>query len=195
MIKKEKGFLTLDFIFSLTLSCAVIILFLGLTLTLTVVEIGQYIVFATSRNYAASHFNIARQKQEARIKYQQLLGGQIGSLYGRGWFELSPEPSVGSFISEYGSDMYMPFTGARTQFKAKILNLDFPFLGQALGASKNQVFGTTIASFLIREPTYEECYSFNVQRYESLLRLVESRRAVPGFVPRNGVLSPGDNGC
>ena len=71
--QNEKGFLALDFIFALIVSFSVIILFFGLTLTLTAVEIGQYIVFATSRNYSAAHLNRGMQEQEARAKYQRLL--------------------------------------------------------------------------------------------------------------------------
>ena len=153
MIKKERGFLTLEIIFAFFVSFSVIILFFGLTLTLTVVEIGQYIVFATSRNYSASHLNSFSQKQEALKKYKQLFNDPyIGRLYRGGWFKLSDEPLVGSFYPQYGEDIYMPFTGVQAQFTANVLKLDFPILGQALGAEENQVLKPPSPLFSFENP-------------------------------------------
>ena len=118
----------------------------------------------------------------------------MGVLYRGGWFKLSPEPEVRSFSPEYHGDKHLPFTGARTLFKADVLKLDFPILGRAFGAKKGDVFQTHLASFLIREPTHQECDFFNSQRYEALKRLINHRLPSSfGAIPPTYL--PGDNGC
>ena len=75
MIKKtlsnEKGILTLDFIFGSMVVFGLSSVIFSFGMTFSVVEVVQYMSFASARNYSLAHYDENRQRERGEQKYQE----------------------------------------------------------------------------------------------------------------------------
>jgi hypothetical protein len=175
--KDEAGILTLDFIFSSVLVFGFIAILFTVCLTLSVSYIVQYISYASARNYFAGHISQDSQTQEARQKYSELVDNQaVSPLFTNEWFEIG-DAQVGDHNGLYpqstnprGLGDTATFWGTRIDFTAKILELRIPFFG--VTTDEEDSFTATLASYLAREPTRQECrQDFYGQRFNAIKAL------------------------
>jgi hypothetical protein len=188
----QSGSITLDFIFALVLVFSLVVVLFSMTFTLSVVEIVQYFTYATARVYSGGHKDQATQKSLAQQKFLELRQNPaFASLFKNGFFELS-DVTVDDFRSEFTSDSAddSTFIGARATLTAKALDIRVPFFGST--SETPNTFKTNLSSYLIREPTLQECLSFNQQRLDAIKRIPGAnfnQSSVSHYV----VVS--DNGC
>ncbi len=187
ILKCQKGLLTLDFIFASTIVFAFSAILFSFAMTLSVVEVVQYISFATARNYNLGHLNETTQRERAQSKYDQLAGHPaIVPMLSNGWFAID-NVIISDFNDEYQPDADAEtFVGARIPFNAPILYKRIPMLGTT--ASDPEGFRANIQSFLAREPSFQECQEFMSQRAQQMSALGFN------FQP-NAVAIIMDNGC
>lgn len=164
-LNNEKGILTLDFIFASMLVFGLSAIIFSFGMTLSVVEVVQYITFASARNYSLAHLNQEMQEERGRQKYEELVANNaIRPLLENGWFGVEPV-EIADFNNEYAPDASYDsdnFIGARVRFRAPILYKRIPLIGTT--ASGPEGFEANIQSFLAREPTFEECRQFMSER-------------------------------
>lgn len=193
-LKSKKGLLTLDFLFALIMIFAFTSILFGFSITFTAVEIAQYATFAASRAYFAANKTSDDQEQAGTRKFNALINARqapLGTIFKNGWFTLSPV-ELKDFNSEYSTDPNVDsdtFIGARTTLTAKILQKRFPLLG----STSEDALSAKINSFLMREPTEEECVSFVQERFSRFLQL-ETRFTAP-FVRADAYTVIMDDGC
>lgn len=200
-LRNERGIITLDFIFALTLGIGFTMVFFALTLTLSLVEVTQYISFAVARTSWAAHETRTLQTALGDKKYNELLGRPVfKAVFGRGWFKLPAKPSYGDplngFNAEYNVDPNedsATFIGARLRIEAKILDITLPMLGATKTKSDTGV--ANVQTFLGREVTTTECREqFNMQRWPKILLLHPVYGQLSGLNPAVvGLIT--DNGC
>ncbi len=182
-MKNQAGIITIDFLISLMIAsvfCTVLFIF---TFTFTVIEISQYIAFSTSRAFIAGHLTTSDQERLATNKFNQFLGKggnpELLPLFQNGWYELSKPDIRGagesgrSFESDYGNPdgVNSSYTGVRLIFNAKLLMLNFGFLGST--SKSGDGFLANVTGLMIREPTTEECKKQFTRdnRYRAILDL------------------------
>lgn len=195
-ITNQRGILTVDFIFAFLLvwGLTMMVVF-RLTLTLSVVEVVQYMSFATARSFFAGHHTLADQIARGENKFASLKEHPVlNPLFSNGWFEIK-EVKVEDFTSEYaGTSQTDPlnsmFAGVRVLFLPIVLDFEIPGIGATV-EEHNDPFNTKIASYLGREPTDEECTQFNSQRFRGILKLGYQDALVQSQEVRNME----DNGC
>jgi hypothetical protein len=194
-LKNQKGSLTLDFMFALVLVLGVSGLFFALSFTLSVVEISQYIAFATSRNYMAAHFDETNQKQQAEAKFAQLTENTpLKVLFkNNSWFKLT-YVETGDFREKYPADASLEndnitFWGTQLDLQADVLDFKIPMYGST--NEDGNAFKTKVNSFLGREVTSEECNQFYSQRWQNILNL-DRKFSVMGQKKATVIF---DNGC
>lgn len=186
--------LTLDFIFASLLMFAFAAILFAFTITFAAVNIAQYATFASARAYFAAHKNEDEQQKLGKDKFQKLIkaaDSPLGSFFRNGWFELG-EVKIKDYSEEFGEDPGLDnetFVGARVTFIAKILNMKFPLLGP----TTSDELSASISSYLMREPTEEECKSFVDQRFVKIQTLKNG--FAQGYVQPNLYLSMMDDGC
>jgi hypothetical protein len=156
------------------------------------VEVGQYVAFATSRAFAGAHETLELQKESGKKKYAEVMGNPaIRFFMGATWVQLG-EPVIGDFNEQYGQDAGKDsdtFWGTQIPMDAQILRLRVPFLGPTFEDSK--VGKATLNAYLMHEVPTTECReNFNAQRFQKLMQKG----------PYSGVQSPKyftftDNGC
>lgn len=193
-LKNERGLITIDFIFASILVGGFFAIVFSLMLTLSVVEITQYVTFATARTFFAGHWDREQQENLAATKFRELTEDPvIAPFYTNGWFELSGGPGTqdwGSLFSDHDSDSES-FIGSRVSLNAKILEFRIPLIGDT--ADLDDAFRANIASYLNREPTSSECIEFmsGESRFNAIRSLDGSYRnpAVRDYVRIT------DNGC
>lgn len=203
-LKNSKGFLAVDFIFSLFFSLGLFVLMLNLTTTLSVVEVLQYMSFVSAREYSLGNITPEAQLSAAKARYDRLTqapdptgsGGRppIVNLFTNGWFEVG-EPqyksSIGtdSFVVDYPSIKPEWGAGSRISFNAKIMNTTIPFIG----GSSEENFTANVYSPMVREVTRQECMDILLSRWSALLNL---RGGLPGFKPlQQKFVVMEDSGC
>ena len=77
-MRNQRGFLTIDFIFTIVLVLGFVAILFATTLTLTVASITQYVTFATARNPSGCPPRSGSPKHSGRRpKYQSLLTNKI----------------------------------------------------------------------------------------------------------------------
>lgn len=192
MIRNERGLITLDFIFALTMAFSFSIIFFVLSLTLATVEAGQYITFAMARAYHGAHENEQMQQDIAKAKYEELTtSGVFARIFNNGWINLS-NPRVGDFSDQYeeSDPDNAIFVGAQVSYFAKVLNLRFPVVGSTV-EDESTTGRATLNAYLMREVTSSECRNFNLQRYEKI-RALEAKY---GELPNAAAALITDNGC
>ncbi|OFZ28658.1 MAG: hypothetical protein A2622_06105 [Bdellovibrionales bacterium RIFCSPHIGHO2_01_FULL_40_29] len=218
-LSNQSGFIVADFLFSFVLVIGCGVLIFALTFSLATVEITQYIVWSTARNFAAANLNEETARIQATKKFDAL-AEKFPMISGRGslstpWFTLSA-PLIGDLSvsdvnlrSKLGNDrenrdsgqqVRQPWIGAKSDLELKLLSgLRVPFLGPV--ASDKTEFTFPIRAFLLRHPSQQECLSFFAveNRFEKGLRKLKSvekqfsdldRLLIPAqYVPIE------DNGC
>ena len=191
-LRNEGGQITLDFIFALTIGFGFSILFFAISFTLSMVEVCQYITFASARTYYAANVSEQAQKDLGEKKFAELKGkGFFKTIFKTGWITLG-DVQFGNFNDEYndsvaGSDA--TFVGARVPFKANVLNLRLPLIGNTV---TNTTTGkATLNAYLLREVSTDECRSnFTSQRLQNLKK---SNSVYQNFGKDEFVIT--DNGC
>jgi hypothetical protein len=182
LIRNQTGSLALDFIFAFTLIFGFTLIMFAFALTLTAAEMTQYLTYTSARAYFASHFNLEEQRQMAGKKYDSLMQQQGYSfLSNSSWFlvgsrfignmENNPSPEFAGY--KVKGDEPNRFHGVSVSFIAKILSMSSPFFGTTDpdGDGTGSTFTTHIGSYLGREPTMEECFNFNKERWKFIRKL------------------------
>jgi hypothetical protein len=187
----ESGVITLDFIFALAIAFGFSILFFAMSFTLSMVEVCQYITFSAARTYYGANVSQQAQVDLGKAKYAELKGkGIFKSLFKSGWINLG-DIEFGDFSDEYNDESAgrdAIFEGARVPFKANVLNLRLPFLGNT--ASDTSTGKAVLNAYLMREVSTEECQGFTKQRLAKLKEVDSRYQSVQG----NEVIIT-DNGC
>lgn len=217
-LKDRRGFLSVDFLFAMTIAAVLLMMSFAFTTTLSMIEIAQYIAFSTARAHAAGHETQEKQALIARKKFEAYqddkLFPALAPLLKNGWFALDPKtldirggghPTSGStgetFDEDYGFDQgsrAVSQIGVRFRMQAKILKMNIPFLGTL---SEDDDFGTYVTGLLLREPTSEECRRLfeQNQRFNAILDQDSRFRGIyQGGTPgsKQGAYMPmEDNGC
>lgn len=203
-VRNQRGILTLDFIFALTLGMGFVVIFFALTLTLSLVEVTQYFSFAVARSAWSAHETRSQQLALGNLKYEELRGRPIfRTIFGQGWFQLPARPEYGDpargFNDEYASDPSEDnetFFGARLRIEARVLNISIPLLGNT--KTQNETGMANVQTFLGREVTTTECREqFNRVRWNAIQNLHPSYGAVvsTGVNPTLAIAIITDNGC
>lgn len=220
-LQNSSGFIVADFLFAFVLVISISIFIFGLTFSLATVEVGQYIVWSTARNYSMGNTSAAAAEIGARKKFGNITAA-FPSLTGNGatdpWFELldtnlavgdlSDSSVDATFAALISSDdktnrYRQPWTGASAKIYLKLFaGFQIPFLGPVAAAKED--FEFPLRAFMIRSPSEEECRNFfyQNQRYdEGILKLENGTLAVPlraNSLPAGGATLNGhgeDNGC
>lgn len=186
-LKDEKGLIALDFIFASLLVFALSSVIFSFGMTLSVVEVVQYMSFASARNYNLAHLNEERQRERGERKFQELVSNPIfSSLVEYGWFEVG-NVEINDFNEEFSPETgFENFIGARIPFSAPILYKNIPFVGST--GPDRDAFQTKVQSFLSREPTFEECQGFMDARRRALANIFNQVQVNEAHVMM-------DNGC
>ena len=199
----NKGSLAVQFIFSFMLVFGFMVGFFYLSLTLVVGELVQYGVYSSSRYLFLAHATADEQKEQAELKYIELLShpqgkgifkqGFFGAITAQKPFNLQNPPGVG-----LNDNMGFPvhqlrnlFYGVWTTYQPKGLELKVPFWGDSVKGAQPGLFDSVISSYLGREPSQEECKKFTEERWAAIKKLTR-----PNFpIPQNSYNSVFDNGC
>lgn len=217
-IRSESGFIVADFLFAFVMTLGVGIFIFALTFSLATIEVGQYIIWSTARNYSAAAQTPEQGKTSAEEKFKAL-AGQFPLLTNVGgessWFELSEsdlkigddltvsDPSLGISGEDARNDYRQPWTGAATSIKLKLFSgLTIPFLGKVVADGSMLEF--PVRAFLIRNVSESECTRFfsgfnsgpriekGIQKLENG-KLAKDTWALEG--ESVGILHGEDNGC
>jgi hypothetical protein len=202
-MNSQSGFISVEFIFAITIAFGMSILVFAMTYTLSVIEVTQYLVYSSARAHAASNADVAAQVNAGRRKYSQLLAdAKLQSVYSNGWFTISPVAQLDIRSGERNFDSDYPaaqdtnrevFTGVRTTLRANILEINLPLIG-SIAPEDDDGFTTRVAGILIREPSTEECREFFKQKAEEIWQVNGGRfsRFKSAIAPRE---LWEDNGC
>lgn len=190
----ERGLLMLDFIFAMVASIGFAIVFFSVALTLAMVEVGQYVTYATSRAYMAAHETKTAQEDLAKAKYADVMSqSAIKTFLGGTWVKLG-QPQLGDYSDEYNADAEKDnriFVGARVTFSSSLLHMQVPFLGPT--ADDDTVGKATLNSYLMREISTQECREqFTKVRLENLKNVNGAYQGVPATQGEKLIT---DNGC
>lgn len=196
LLKNETGLIAIDFIFALVLVFAFTAVLFAMSMTLSVVEVTQYVTFASARNHFAAHETKQKQEELAEAKYQQLVNSPaLKPLYNNGWFELR-DFKVGEGV-DYQQIQNDPdaftFYGSTVFLRAPVLNFRVPFFGRT-ASDENAAFQAQIASWLAREPSTEECMEFNKARMR-LIKQMDGNAYNISQLNENDYVVMTDNGC
>ncbi len=180
----NKGSITIDYLFAFVLVSGFSMILMSFSATFSMVEVVQYMTFAASRNYFASHRNETKQKEAAKKKFAELKADPVvAPLLSGGWFEVPEDKLIVDYdipkkyqaFKDYPHDneQLNLFHGVVVEFHAKILDMQIPFFGETKkkDQSGGSGFTTNITSFLGREPTFDECESFQENRWEHIKKL------------------------
>ncbi len=211
-----------DFIFAFVMVISVGIFMFALTFSLATIEVAQYIVWSTARNYSAGQISEMVARDNAEKKYGKLIAQfplLTNSEDTSAWFELSKPSEI--FIGELDSidtvfmntisagdklnDGRQPWTGVSSNINLKLFSgLEIPFLGK-VALDKNS-FQFPIRAFLIRNVSESECKLFfngsntGTSRFsDGIMKLEDSQLAPAAWGPIRGQCDAGfcgeDNGC
>lgn len=203
----EHGQLTMDFLFAATLILGVSALLGALTIALTLTEVLQYITYSAARSYMSGDGFPGEQTREGNEKAQTLLK-KLPFLAGaqrNGWIVPARDAGQGAKdYDNYREALQIPakrsqFVGYQIDFTLPILGLKLPLLGKALESPDGPDFKGRVSSFLLREPSTEECMYYLQSVYQALIRTNPAFQRVttsPGVtVDPNGFSPIVDNGC
>ena len=218
-IRNESGFIVADFLFAFVMTLGVGIFIFAITFSLATIEVGQYIVWSTARNYSAAGDRSADAAASAREKFTSLaekfpLLTNIGD--DSSWFELSADDlKIGDDLTtsdtELGitgqdatNDYRQPWTGVSTKIKLKLFSgLTVPFLGKVVADGSMLEF--PIRAFLIRNVGETECEAFfngvgsGPRLEKGILKLENGKLAKDTWALQGetggGIIHGEDNGC
>ena len=214
ILRNTRGFMAADFIFSFVLVIGIGIFIFALTFSLATIEVGQYIVWSTARNYAAANEDAIKAEDGANLKFESLIK-QFPLLTdaGEGWFELKLNKigdlanndadfgmNVGDKLNSLNSQPRTPWTGVSANISLKLFSgLNVPFMGKV--ASDPTIFTFPIRTFMIRNVSKKECQAtMYVNRWEKGVKILEGNQLAPAAFGPNvlGNVDKGwgeDNGC
>lgn len=218
-LRRDRGFITVDFLFSITVCVVLIMMMFAFSTTLSMIEVAQYVAYSTTRAHAAGAETQQRQIDLGTAKFNSFLNPKLHPalvpLLTNGWFTIDAKSldirgggstanatqSAGTTFDQYKnqSDDRMPQEGIIFKFHAPILKMNIPFLGSISGAD-NDDFATVVTGLMIREPTTEECQrQLNFQnRGNAILQLdprFNSVYSANGVAPASAYITMEDNGC
>ncbi len=196
MLSNQRGLITLDFVFALVLVLSFTAILFAISLTLSVVEVTQYVTFASARNYFAGHQKVEDQERLGNEKFKQLSNaGALKPLFKNGWFELKNfQIGPGTAYQEIQEDPdRFTFFGASVYLRAPVLNFRVPFFGRT-AENEDDAFEAQITSWLAREPATEECLEFNESRMR-LIKQIGGNTYNHPQVSENAYAVMTDNGC
>ncbi len=195
--RSDSGMLTMDFLFSFTLVTGFAFLIFFVCFTLSGIEVAQYISFSSARSYIAANIDKGAQEALALKKYNELMNQR--SIIG-GYLFNSNKPffalgfvKADDFSGEFGQPPENQiFQGVRLSFQSKALaRFRIPFFGKA-STDPDEDFKTNISSYLMREPTDQECASFEAQRWQAIKQFSAS---AGNLLPPTPAPIVSDNGC
>lgn len=207
-LKNQKGMLTADFLFAVVFAMAVSAILFSMTLSLSVIEIGQYITYASARAHSASHETVTLQQNAARAKYLELTTSPALAVFFNNpdkFFEVSVPKQIEirsgantsgqALFTDYPRSLnHVPNTGVRMTLQAKILDFRIPMLGRTTD-DPDGAFKTKITTLMLRESSAEECRNnFAAKRYQFILNLSTRYKAL-GSSKANSFVPMEDNGC
>lgn len=197
-LKKQKGVLTLDFLFSVMAVYGITLVFGCLALVLVLSSVGQYISFSVNRAHISSHIDRQQQALAAQTKYD-IIARKFLPFIGRGpkaWVKMTgPVPLSGeTFDTSNPGGKRQKKYGYAIQFSFDFLKkVKAPILGSpADGADPN--FGKArLKSILYREPSTMECLEFNSKRWKKILDRFPNLKNLTDSSRPFGAQA--DNGC
>jgi len=218
-LKNQSGFIIADFLFSFTLiiSCGIVIF--GMTFSLASVEISQYIVWSTARNFSAANISETVAQQQARVKFANL-SKQFSLITGAStsgvtpWFVLNnllvgnlagPSGADGDLRAKLAGDSdnkdnggsgerRQPWIGAKADLELKLLSgFNVPFLGPV--APDKTIFKFPIRAFVLRHPSQEECFGFFTKEKRFNLGIQKLETQMESIGDANKYVPIEDNGC
>lgn len=183
--KSQSGFIIADFLFSFAMILSIGLIMFALTFALATVEVAQYIVWSAARAYSSANIDEPTAMQAATAKFNSL-SEQFPKLTGAGganspWFTLdnfsakdfANDPVFQAKVSNTGDQMNrdgnserrQPWIGARADIYLKLFaNMSVPFFGKVSNDAEN-TFKFQVYSFVLRNPSYQECTNFFKSRY------------------------------
>lgn len=215
-IHSSSGFIIADFLFAFVLVLSIGIFIFGITFSLATIEVAQYIVWSTARNYSTANVTEAVANTNAHTKFQNLTA-QFPSLTGNGeadpWFELLETNLVVGDLSVLDNQLKseisaddkknrdrQPWTGASAKIYLKLFaGFKIPFLGKV--AKDKADFEFPVRALIIRNPSQEECRNFfynqrygeGIKKLENITLAPTSDANFPAPATLNGLGE--DNGC
>jgi len=204
-LMNQSGVVTVEFIFSFVIASCLSVLLFTVCYTLSVVEVSQYVVFASARAHLASNKDPSAQRQAAIAKFTQLTTGRsaIATLYDGTWFVIAKPSELDirqgltgdgrTFGADLagGSDLRNWFIGVSAPLTAKIMAMTLPILGSTNPDNDGNFFKTRVNAMMIREPSQKECQDFMEQRRSALSALPSGQK----FYQPNSYVAIEDNGC
>ncbi len=210
----NSGFIVADFLFAFVMVIGVGIFIFGFTFSLATIEVAQYIVWSTARNYSAANEGTTTAEDQAKEKFNSL-SAKFPLLTGNGsdspWFELKDmivgdlaikDSGLGIGASDITNNYRQPWTGVSAKINLKLFSgLQIPFLGKV--AQDKSLFEFPVRAFIIRNPSSSECqafFYFKNNRWENGIKKLENGKLGPSFAEMfTGGASFGglgeDNGC
>ena len=225
ILRSNEGFLVADFLFSFVLVISIGIIIFALTFSLATIEIAQYIVWSTARNFSAANVTESAASTQAQLKFNNM-SQQFPLLTGNGsqsapWFELTFEqvgdlskldtdlttkiPGSDLTNTDGAGEQRQPWIGASARINLKLFtSLRIPFLGKAVDDPSKFTF--PVRAFIMRHPSFTECSDFF--KYENRFEK-GIKKADPAFSNMSGnmasppspaleqesYVSAEDNGC
>ncbi len=211
-MKNQKGSITVDYLFAFVLVGGFSFLIFALSVSLSVVEVVQYMTFASARNYYAGNLDPENgqfsQIQAGNNKFNSLASDPVfAPLFKNGWFKIS-NLSVGSISQNPNPDFaqYRSLPPIQNMFQGTVVTLtlsalDFnvPFFGSTSTGQQNgkkKEFASYVGSYLGREITFRECENFMIDRFPEIKKLKTNNGDQPyANVRTTYVYIPPDNGC
>lgn len=221
-IQNNSGIIVADFLFSFVMIMGIGMFIFGITFSLATIEVSQYIVWSTARNYAAANVNQTAARDNAIEKFNNLTA-QFPLLTGAGstdtnpWFLLSSTSLIVSDKleeedsllstdlpgSDKDNDFRQPWTGASAKLRLSLFsNMQIPFLGKV--ATDKSLFEFPIRAFIIRHPSTQECQTFFFGGRNNAIKALEGGNlspdglTFPAIGPSNNTTAAAlgeDNGC
>jgi hypothetical protein len=195
-LKKQKGILTIDFIFSFMMVMGLFQLFYVLTYTFMVAHLTQYITFASARMFFAGHMDVQSQEALAQRKFDDLTQNTPMAAFYRNAF------SISNFEAREFTEIAAPaperqkFVGVRVNFISRVLDFTVPLLGRTSTELQGQAFSADFSSYLYREPTSSECFRFIEDRARAIKNLNGKYSQADGFGFTDATVGIfADNGC
>ena len=186
--KPQKGLVTIPFLIAFIIVMFLILSFFRLTLTLTYASVVQYITYASARRLSLGDLDKAAQEGKGGEKYSQLTSELLKK---SAWFDISgPQIDFNTEYTEAGHRNL--FYGVFVSFTSNLISFRIPLLAE----DGDQGLTTTIGSYLGREPSQDECNSFNLAKKNHIKTILDSYGVPHNFpspAPYDNVGS--DNGC
>ena len=193
----NSGFIVADFLFAFTMVISIGIFIFGFTFSLATIEVAQYIVWSTARNYSAANEEDLGAVIQATAKFNNL-SKKFPMLTGAGsdspWFELKEDnliigdlavkdPDLGISSGDKTNDYRQPWTGVSAKLNLKLFaSLKIPFLGNV--AQNKDLFEFPVRAFIIRNPSRLECQQFFYtpgHRFDEGIKKLEKGKLGPDF--------------